>query len=103
MHGQGIAGKCISYAVNECRKCGIYDLRMDTHVDNIPMQRFLIKNDFRKCGIVCMEDGSKRLAYHRIIIKNVVFIVFINTCMIIGMDLLLLHLFTKKVTYKDEK
>lgn len=73
MHGQGIAGKCISYAVNECRKCGIYDLRMDTHVDNIPMQRFLIKNDFRKCGIVCMEDGSKRLAYHRIIIKNVVF------------------------------
>ncbi len=37
------------------------------------------------------------------IIKNVVFIVFINTCMIIGMNLLLLHLFTKKVTYKDEK
>ena len=73
MRGQGIAGKCISYAVKECRKCGIYDLRMDTHVDNIPMQHFFEKNDFRKCGIVYMEDGSERLAYHKIIIRNVVF------------------------------
>ncbi len=73
MHGRGIAGKCISYAVNECRRQGIYDLRMDTHEDNIPMQHFFTKNDFRKCGIVYMEDGSERLAYHKIIIRNVVF------------------------------
>ena len=66
MHGQGIAGRCIAYAVNECRNKGIFDLRMDTHEDNIPMQHFLAKNDFRKCGIVYMEDGSRRLAYHRI-------------------------------------
>ncbi len=72
MHGKGIAARCISYAVNECKKSGVYDLRMDTHEDNIPMQRFLSKNDFRKCGIVYMEDGSRRLAYHKVIIKNVI-------------------------------
>ena len=73
MHNQGIAGKCIAYAMAECRKQNIYDLRMDTHKDNIPMQRFLEKQDFRKCGRVYMEDGSERIAYHKIIIKNVVF------------------------------
>lgn len=73
MHNQGIAGKCIAYAVKECKKHNIYDLRMDTHKDNIPMQRFLEKQDFRKCGRVYMEDGSERIAYHKIIIRNVVF------------------------------
>lgn len=73
MHNQGIAGKCIAYAISECKKHNVYDLRMDTHKANIPMQKFLEKQDFRRCGRVYMEDGSERIAYHKIIIRNVVF------------------------------
>lgn len=73
MHNHGIAGQCIAYAVAECKKQNIYDLRMDTHNANIPMQKFLEKQDFRRCGKVYMEDGSERIAYHKIIICNVVF------------------------------
>lgn len=73
MHNQGVASECIAFAVSECKKKKIYDLRMDTHKDNVPMQRFLEKQDFRKCGKIHVEDGSERIAYHKIIIKNVVF------------------------------
>lgn len=66
-HNKGIAGQCIDYAVEMCKKNNIYDLRMDTHKDNLPMQRFLEKNGFIKCGVVFVEDGSERLAYHMLI------------------------------------
>ena len=66
-HNKGIAGQCINYAVEICKGNGISDLRMDTHIDNFPMQRFLEKNGFVKCGIVFVEDGTERLAYHKII------------------------------------
>ncbi len=72
-HNRGVAGLCIDYAAKRCKEADVYDLRMDTHRDNIPMQRFLEKHDFRKCGIVYVENGSERLAYHKVIIKNVVF------------------------------
>ncbi len=72
-HNKGIAGKCIEYAVNRLREAGVYDLRMDTHKDNLPMQRFLVKHDFRRCGKVYVDDGSERIAYHKIIIRNIVF------------------------------
>lgn len=72
-HNQGIAGKCIAYAVSECKKENVYDLRMDTHSANLPMQSFLEKQDFKKCGRVYVEDKSERIAYHKVIIRNVVF------------------------------
>lgn len=72
-HNRGVAGLCIDYAVKRCKEEDVFDLRMDTHRDNIPMQRFLEKHDFRKCGIVYVDNGSERLAYHKVIIKNVVF------------------------------
>ena len=66
-HNKGIAGTCIDYAVEMCKAQKIYDLRMDTHRDNQPMQRFLEKKGFEGCGIVFVEDGSERIAYHKII------------------------------------
>ena len=45
----------------------IFDLRMDTYEDNQPMQHFLEKKGFEKCGIVYADDGTERLAYHKII------------------------------------
>ncbi|RQD75368.1 MAG: GNAT family N-acetyltransferase [Halanaerobium sp. MSAO_Bac5] len=44
-------------------KNGLNSIKIDTHQDNIPMQRLLEKSNFRYCGIIYLEDGSKRLAY----------------------------------------
>lgn len=66
-HNKGIAGKCIDYAVKVCEENHIYNLKMDTHKDNFPMQCFLEKKGFAKCGVVYVDDGTERLAYHKII------------------------------------
>lgn len=56
--GQGVAKFVFDYLK------GLYDhIRIDTHVLNNSMNRSLIKNDFTYCGIVYMEDKTKRNAY----------------------------------------
>ena len=59
--GRGI----IDFCINECfAKCG--NLRIDTHRDNLPMQRALLKRGFVYCGIIYLENGDERLAYQKI-------------------------------------
>ena len=59
-HGRGIVDFCFS----ECFK--LYpNLKIDTHEDNLPMQRVLIRNGFSHCGKIYLEDGSERLAYQK--------------------------------------
>lgn len=41
----------------------IPNLRADTHRCNLPMQKALLRNGFRYCGIIHVADGSERLAY----------------------------------------
>lgn len=38
-------------------------LRIDTHEDNKVMQKALTKQDFCRCGIIYLPDGSPRIAY----------------------------------------
>ena len=42
-------------------------IKIDTHKDNISMQKLLEKNDFKYCGIIYLEDGSQRIAFEKII------------------------------------
>ena len=42
------------------------NIRVDTHEDNIPMQRAIERNGFVRCGIIYIADGSPRIAYHGI-------------------------------------
>jgi ribosomal protein S18 acetylase RimI-like enzyme len=42
-------------------------IRIDTHDENKAMRRFLEKCGFKYCGIIYLEDGSKRLAYEKLI------------------------------------
>ncbi len=59
-HGCGIVDFCFS----ECFK--MYpNLKIDTHKDNIPMQKVLVRNGFRKCGIIYLTSGDERLAYQK--------------------------------------
>lgn len=38
-------------------------IRVDTHEGNISMNKCLLKNDFKYCGIIYLKDGNKRNAY----------------------------------------
>lgn len=60
--GKGVAAECFAFA---SERCG--NLRIDTHEDNIPMQRCLAKHGFVRCGIIYLEDGDSRIAYQKVI------------------------------------
>lgn len=45
----------------------ISHLRIDTHRDNLVMQRVLVKQGFEQRGIIYLEDGSARIAYDKLI------------------------------------
>ncbi len=59
--GQGI----IDFCINECFKI-CPNLKIDTHRDNIPMQKALTKRGFKYCGTIYLENGEERLAYQKI-------------------------------------
>lgn len=61
-HGKGVAGLCFDFALSFCGS-----VRIDTHRDNIPMQKTLIKNGFEYCGIIYLQNGEERLAYQKTI------------------------------------
>ena len=41
------------------------NIKIDTHRDNIPMQRALTSSGFEYCGIIYLASGEERLAYQR--------------------------------------
>ena len=58
--GKGVAKVCFDFAYD---KCG--NVKIDTHRDNIPMQKSLVKNGFVRCGIIYLANGDERVAYQR--------------------------------------
>lgn len=58
--GKGVAGFCFDYALSQCP-----NLKIDTHEDNLPMQRCLAKNGFTRCGIIRIRNGESRIAYQK--------------------------------------
>lgn len=59
-HGKGIVDFCFE----ECFKL-FPNIKIDTHRDNIPMQKCLIRNGFEYCGIIFLENGDERISYQR--------------------------------------
>ena len=60
-NGKGIAGIIFEWCFKQCP-----NIKIDTHKDNIPMQRSLQKNGFSRCGIIHLENGDERIAYQKI-------------------------------------
>lgn len=58
--GRGVASFCFAHCFSRC-----HNLRIDTHHDNLPMQRALEKNGFVRCGIIHLENGEARIAYQK--------------------------------------
>ncbi len=65
--GLGFASHIFKEVEEMCLKRGIHSIRIDTHEANHPMQRLLRKNKFKYCGIIYLDDGSKRLAYEKLL------------------------------------
>lgn len=45
----------------------IKSIKIDTHGENIPMQKFLKKLGYIYCGIIYLEDGRERVAFEKIL------------------------------------
>lgn len=45
----------------------ISHLRIDTHRDNLVMQKALVKQGFKQRGIIYVEDGTERIAYDKLV------------------------------------
>lgn len=65
--GQGLAKLILDFSEKEALKRGIKNFRIDTHEKNKSMRKFLEKNCFEYCGIIIVEDGTKRVAYEKIL------------------------------------
>ena len=59
-HRRGVASFCFEYCFSQCK-----NLKIDTHRDNIPMQRSLSKNGFVACGTIYLANGDARIAYQK--------------------------------------
>lgn len=64
--GLNIGEMMIDKTVQLAQKNLVDSIKVDTHKDNIVMQKFLLKNKFEYCGIIYLEDGNERLAYQRV-------------------------------------
>ena len=64
--GTGIASEIIKMIEAICLDKDVHSIKVDTHEFNIPMQKLLKKNDFKDCGVIYLEDKSKRVAFEKI-------------------------------------
>ncbi len=60
---KGVARSCIEWCFNR-----ISNIRVDTHSDNKIMQHVIMQAGFTYCGIIYLHDGSKRLAYQKVLV-----------------------------------
>lgn len=60
IRGAGIAGACFDFCLSRCKA-----LRLDTHKDNIPMQKALKKHGFTYCGVIYLENKDERIAFEK--------------------------------------
>lgn len=62
---QGLAGILYDHLEKICREKGMRGMRVDTHRDNKKMQSWIRKQGFRPCGVIHVEDGTKRDAFEK--------------------------------------
>lgn len=65
--GMALSSKIINYTEEICRERNVNSIKVDTHKDNISMQKLLEKNDFKYCGKIILNDGAERIAFERIL------------------------------------
>lgn len=54
------------FALSFCEK-QTDNIRLDTHEENLILQRLAEKRGFKKCGIIYVDNGTPRIAYQKIV------------------------------------
>lgn len=67
LKGRNLAFELVKFAIDQCKINNIKSIRIDTHKDNLSMQRFLKKHDFKLCGTIYLESGDPRIAFEKIL------------------------------------
>jgi len=65
--GTGIAQFIFNQCEHILKQNTIRSMRIDTHKDNLGMQALLKKLSYNYCGIICLENNDKRLAFEKLI------------------------------------
>lgn len=69
--GKGVAGKMFAKAFELAAENGMPSVRIDTHPENLPMQRALKKAGFEYCGRIYLkggaEDGALRIGFEKVL------------------------------------
>ncbi len=65
--GLGLASEILRQVELLCLNKAVHSIRIDTHKQNLSMQKLLHKNHFKYCGIIYLEDGSPRIAFEKVL------------------------------------
>ena len=66
---KNIGMNIMKFIENKCIENNINSIKIDTHENNRNMQNLLEKLNYKYCGIIYLEDGSKRIAFEKILNK----------------------------------
>lgn len=67
LKGKGLSSLILDETERLCKDKSIRSIKVDTHEQNTSMQRLLIKNGFTKCGLILLKDGSRRIAFEKLL------------------------------------
>ena len=62
---EGIATKMLLEIEKITKEKGIYNIRIDTHEDNVKMRNLIEKNGYSYCGKIFLTNGDLRVAYQK--------------------------------------
>ncbi|MFS0614209.1 GNAT family N-acetyltransferase [Lederbergia ruris] len=65
--GLGISSEVMRNVEKMCVDKGVNSIKIDTHEKNLSMQKLLQKNNFKYCGVIYLGNGSKRIAFEKMI------------------------------------
>jgi predicted GNAT family N-acyltransferase len=65
--GSGLSSELLKNIEKMCLNKDVHSIKVDTHKENISMQKFLQKNGFQYCGTIYLEDGNPRIAFEKIL------------------------------------
>lgn len=65
--GLGLSSEIIKMVEKICLEKEVHSIKIDTHADNLSMQKLLKKNDFKYCGVIYVSDGTPRVAFEKLL------------------------------------
>ncbi|WP_066870802.1 GNAT family N-acetyltransferase [Clostridium mediterraneense] len=65
--GLGLSSEIIKKAEKMCLEREVHSIKVDTHKDNLSMQKLLKKNNFKYCGVIYVSDGTARVAFEKLL------------------------------------